>query len=256
MEYENALNFLLFSYFGITLRSSAEDIINAAISREYRDSSSHVLSVANEADKITLKNAASDRIRSFVENLPDPADYDEKHAKLCSDLKKEYDGETKDGYAFTYGVAQKWVNMTMKYLCIILSVLKEHKAGHVFVNEYKEKLTDSESCLHVPLDSFILECIAQAQDKKKPGSVGFSLSIPRKNGMEGSYSSDSLPWSRYDSEEGEWTDYEDSYHKLQKEIKEQIGDNQCPLDWEGKVWIEIAQSRREKANSKQENQQE
>ena len=43
MEYENALNFLLFSYFGITLRSSAEDIINAAISRAYRDSSSHVL---------------------------------------------------------------------------------------------------------------------------------------------------------------------------------------------------------------------
>ena len=35
MEHENALNFLLFSYFGITLRSSAEDIINAAISKAY-----------------------------------------------------------------------------------------------------------------------------------------------------------------------------------------------------------------------------
>lgn len=97
MKKENAVNFLLFSYFGITLENSKDDIISAAINRAYRDAASHVLSLKDDSKKDTEKGQtlyanASKLIKVFIEAvLPNETqneiDYDNKHSILCTDLK-------------------------------------------------------------------------------------------------------------------------------------------------------------------------
>lgn len=53
---KNAIDFLLFSYFGITLESKQIEILSAVIDRAYRDASSHVLSLKDEYKKDDDKN--------------------------------------------------------------------------------------------------------------------------------------------------------------------------------------------------------
>ena len=54
MKKETAINFLLYSYFGITLDSVPDKIVDAAINRAYRDASSHVLALTDK-EKIRLR---------------------------------------------------------------------------------------------------------------------------------------------------------------------------------------------------------
>ena len=69
MENKNAINFLLYSYFGITLDSSADEVLCAAIDRAYRDASSHVLSIKDEDTKLKKKDDAAIEIRGQLQEL-------------------------------------------------------------------------------------------------------------------------------------------------------------------------------------------
>ena len=138
MKEENAINFLMYSYFGITLDSESEEIKKAAVFRAYKDASSHVLSVSGtETTKENLKNDGLDKIKIFIDSIClEKADYEEQHRKCCDELLGIYKGKTDERYPFTYGIAQKWINMTMKYLYIILSILGKYKENHEFYRDY------------------------------------------------------------------------------------------------------------------------
>ena len=58
LRVENALSFMLFSYFGTANMNDHAGVVNAAIDRAYRDAASHVLSFENEEDKLNAKKAA------------------------------------------------------------------------------------------------------------------------------------------------------------------------------------------------------
>ena len=193
MKKENAINFLLFGYFGITLENSKDDIISAAINRAYRDAASHVLSLKDDSKKDTengkkLFADACDCIEKFIEAvLPNEAqneiDYDNKHSTLCTDLKILYDNCANSRYEFSYGVAQKWVNMTMKYLGIILTIFAECKDKNDFVI-FHESFQAIEHSLHVPIDGYILEYVSKEKrtlslddygNFEKVGDLGITL---------------------------------------------------------------------------------
>ena len=101
MKKENAINFLLFGYFGITLENSKDDIISAAINRAYRDAASHVLSLKDDSKKDTengkkLFADACDCIEKFIEAvLPNEAqneiDYDNKLWRSSEMGKYDYE---------------------------------------------------------------------------------------------------------------------------------------------------------------------
>ena len=57
MEKKNALNFLLYSYFGVTSDSDENELLRAAANRAYQDAASRVLSVCNKDEKEGLRNA-------------------------------------------------------------------------------------------------------------------------------------------------------------------------------------------------------
>lgn len=251
MKSHTALDFLLYSCFGITTESSKEDIIHSAIDRAYRDAASHVLSLKEECKNNpgdNPKSKAIEAIKNFVDDfskINDTNSYNSQHENLCGRLIEIYDDTTNEGHNFTVGVAQKWINMTMKYLCVIASVLKlcnnDERGSKEYCDYFDNEISEHEEFLHIPIDSFILEFISRS-DKKKDKFLGeWQIKIPMKEKCKvetGYFSDNSLPWSKYE-------DY-DQYNGLQNSVKENIPKNESLFDWENNAWIEVSKARKEK----------
>ncbi len=231
-QVENAINFLLFSYFGITLDDNENDdiVLNAAINRAYRDASSHVLSIENEEVKNERKKYAIELIIKKIEKIKGINTKDNFNAwheeLICG--SKEKGSEENDGLMkiygnctykkdknnnerkFTYGIAQKWVNMTMKYLYILNSIFITFKGkDNYFTENYGKYINDISKYLHVPLDRYIFK--AAKDDYDITNNLG--------------------AWSKIE-------DY-DNYKKHQYNIAKRLN-NISPIDWEGTAWIEAA----------------
>lgn len=104
--------------------------------------------------------------------------------------------------AFTYGLAQKWLNMTLKTMLV---AEKE---------KWWECLDETRECLHVPVDRYI---IAAAHD---------GLGIRDENKKK--YPS---AWSKWDDKL-----YIDFQTRVRKAVRAR-DDYTCPIDWEFDTWI-------------------
>lgn len=234
MEKKNALNFLLYSYFRVTSDSDENELLRAAASRAYQDAASHVLVLSvSDGKKDRLRNDGCEALVTFLRKLP-VEDYDKAHNALCDNLRKIYSGSTTADRGFTYGIAQKWVNTTMKYI-FVLSTLIENKE---FSMKYADQLPEKE--IHIPLDSHMLEYIAQKDNKKFADSPCIKIPAKGTENDETFYSSDkALAWSKYP----DWN----TYIKVQNDVRDKLCSCwESPLDWEGPAWIEVAKSRKSK----------
>ncbi len=200
---QETMDFLLFSYFGITLEDGVQDevLLNAAIRRAYRDAASHVLHLTEKQKEDNPKEAAISVIMKAIAQLSEKQDFDTWHSDLCEELIDRYPSDV-----MSYGIAQKWVNMTMKYLCILHELFPE--------SDYGKAASELKSMLHVPIDSYILEAAKKDEDLRLPKLV--------------------------DS----WSNLKDpaAYLEYQKTIRSRKNHRQ--MDWEGKAWIAIAKKRR------------
>lgn len=227
MTKENAINFLLYSYFGVTLADSKEEIIDGAIERAYRDASGRVLSITDECGgNESYKRNAKERLKSQIDKLEKrttPFSYDgEWFYNTCDKLIEEYkSAKGKEGNdAFYFGHAQKWVNMTMKYLCVLKSISHVYGKEDIF-----GWLTDElEKQLHIPVDSYIMEAARELK-----------IQFPGKDDKLVTYSS-AKSWSKWVCGD---------YEKFRKELEGKIPED-SPLDWEGPAWIRVAKKRKEK----------
>ena len=124
--------------------------------------------------------------------------------KLCSCYTK---GDNEKSPAFSYGNAQKWVNMTVKYLYIYRSLMLALDAENDFCSFYDEKLYPFEEYFHVPIDSFIMQAIWPKDEEGTDWIPGKKLP---KSGP-GNYSdSKHTPWSKFSNED---------YNSVQDHIK-------------------------------------
>lgn len=188
-----------------------EDPRDWAIRRAYTDMSRRTLHFrkgTSDEEKADLKGCAVNAIRKALEDLAkkkcmrDQDAFDEWHRKLSNNLCHIYNDSDLLEEDFTCGQAQKWINMTMKYLWtyeitgIEPSVLPSMK--------------EIETFLHIPLDRKIL----------KKNYSGIKLS---------GAGSDGYAWSKIQ-------DYE-SYNSYQKEIREAIlKEYESPIVFELKHW--------------------
>jgi hypothetical protein len=157
--------FLVYLYF----RSRQDYLINC-IRRSYLDFSRtlHGISVLPEKDRIC--DRASDALYRFFNELQsgqvvldNPVDFDRWHKAACLELSKIYEQE---GYmTFYVGQAQKWINMTFKY---IFTLGAQRIDG--FDKLYR--------FCHVPLDNIIVECLSPY------GLRAFSCTWSRLNDYE------------------------------------------------------------------------
>lgn len=167
--FKGAVDFLLFSYFGwdssdenteaLKEKVAYRAYLDLARTVKYHYSSDEVSKPSNLNDENrqqrvkAFKEKKSEVIKQVCTELIDSIDNDPKPSNHFNDWRKErcdrIIDEMKSYFAdntaltkeFTYGQAQKWVNMTLKYLWM-LGLLPE-------------KIKEEE--LHVPIDSFILE---------------------------------------------------------------------------------------------------
>ena len=163
---ENIKNFYRICVFGTEKNNE-----KAAANRAYRDMCRTIRFEKGVSQK--LKNDCRTRVVKLIEteikkcNSIDIVEkYDEFHDSLCSRIIDCYDNQTIA--EITYGQAQKWVNMTMKYLCVLYD-------GQC------DWLNKIYSFLHIPIDSIIL-------DKAKKE---FPNEFPVNN----------IPWSQLSREE-------------------------------------------------------
>lgn len=228
--------FLLWSYFGISVEEIVKDeekvketVIEKAVARAYRDASSHVLSVVDE-HKDDLKALAMECIMKFISELAKVAidkprramnekrvKFDELHKKTCHMLVEIYDCEKyykvdKRGkmHKFTYGTAQKWVNMSLKYIYLLEEVLW----GGFRISWISYFATD----FHIPFDSLIFKAM---EDE-------FSIDVNKY--LEGQ------TWSQIDNYE--------KYKELQDMIRNEVSQkNNFPIEWENPAWIRAARKK-------------
>lgn len=149
------------------------------------------------------------------------SDFDDWHKAKCEEIKEKMNGnyETVNNSdekvleeSFTIGQAQKWVNMTLKYLWLLNALPTGVKP------EY----------LHVPIDSYIIKI---AYSKKVTFKYALGLEEKRKKS-----------WSKLPKYE--------KYFKIQEAIREAIKTNTTnetiPIKWESLAWIEVAEKQANK----------
>lgn len=189
---------------------------------------------SNEEDKANnFIESKNNLIKNICKNILSPietkereisfknSDFDDWHKAKCEEIKEKMNGnyETVNNSdekileeSFTIGQAQKWVNMTLKYLWLLDALPKNI----------------CEKDLHIPIDSYIIE-----------------IAYDNKNKFENALGLEEKPeesWSKLSK-------YED-YFKIQKAIRKAIKTNATnktiPIKWESLAWIEVAKKQANK----------
>ena len=192
---ESTHQFLLASLFGSEYREQKVDDLEIAIHRAYRDFCRTIRDKNNpEIKKLDeTKKAAEEIIKKYINELLDcnvQINYDAWHEKLCRKIVDEN--------KYTYGQAQKWVNMTMKYLVVL-----DYKNVRDFIPQ-----------LHVPIDSDIinkLEVLGIITDDNKTPLI---------------------PWSSIQIN----PENDNIYTQLQVDIRNSEKIKPNPFEWEFSVW--------------------
>lgn len=232
------MDFLLYSYFGCESEDFAREGIQKCAYRAYLDlartvkytySSTELEKATVGTDAYAFISVQKDRIKFIcskliesIEGYPDHSGgfgtwHESKCAQIIDRMNAPY-GDGKKGFLkarFTYGQAQKWVNMTLKYLWLL--------------DMLPNGLSEAE--LHVPVDSFILEALKETQQFNTEGN--------KITGSGESYYYNGEAWSAI-SDPG-------NYKKLQDGIRD-IAKKQgiSPIQWEGPAWMDVAKTRSSK----------
>ena len=232
------LDFLLYSYFGCSSEDSEQTVKKKCAYRAYLDLARTVKYVysSTELEKATVGTDAhafidirKKRIEAVcykliesIEGYPNHSGgFDTWHESKCAQIIDRMNapyGDGKKGFLkarFTYGQAQKWVNMTLKYLWLL--------------DMLPNGLSEAE--LHVPVDSFILEALKETQQ--------FNTEENKITGSGESYYYNGEAWSAI-------SEYK-NYKKLQDGIRN-IAEKQgiSPIQWEGSAWMDVAKKRSSK----------
>lgn len=227
-----AIEFLLWSYFGLTEEDKKETIIERCIRLAYSDATNQ--GAYNTRKKESIKYSPK-FISDCIGNLRGNSDYDKWHEQSCKKIVNQFGDEK-----FTYGNAQKWLNMTVKYLFIVNSIIEmlDADASKGFQEFYNEKFKNHEESFHVPIDSYIIESLWEENEKTENAQIWLSGAKGIKNGTLGAYSTEKYKvWSKFEGGD---------YRKISDYIKKnKIKESGSPMEWENENWIKVAKARRD-----------
>ena len=150
------LEFLKFSYFG-----NLKDPIEVASNRAYRDMCRTIkFNGLSEENRLKLRKKVKDDFKTEIDNLTlkIQGDFDKWHEQLCKKIIDEY---KKSKIQLSYGQAQKWVNMTIKYLYIL------EVEGYTFDSIFED--------LHIPIDNYVFDAVEKELGIKRPADAWSKL---------------------------------------------------------------------------------
>jgi len=152
--HEDQYNFLIRLYFG-----ESNDSLGSCVKRAYLDFNRTLHGISSHPDSKLLKNKASEILCSELIALREtPAiknqeHFDSWHERVCNLLCSSYAENSFD--EFRIGQAQKWLNMTFKYIFVFG---EDHLPGFEKYYPYG----------HVPIDNIILDKLQQYRVPKLP----------------------------------------------------------------------------------------
>jgi hypothetical protein len=133
---------------------------DAYISRAYLDMSRTLHHFSQCGTKDALKKAARRLMRDELNKLANHEDaasrgfFDKWHAITCEKLVNVFPkSKSSNAFAFRYGQAQKWLNMTIKYSWLFAD---------------GDRLEDWYPFAHFPLDEYILRAAKRKKGIKRP----------------------------------------------------------------------------------------
>ena len=142
-----SMNFLLDCAFG-----QHEDLIAAAIDKAYVDMAAHTLKGFGKKrykKKWSCRYNATKIIRDALENYPsNEISFEKWHEKVIAEIKSQYDSILHDGQA------QKWLNMTIKYIFVLKEILGEDDERLLCVRGFINHTDEKDYFL--PIDSYVI----------------------------------------------------------------------------------------------------
>lgn len=151
----------------------------------------------------------------IINYYKDTRDDDGQSILVCREGKERTAKET----TLTVGQAQKWLNMTLKYLWLLdrLDLLK---------SDFSPFVRKHQSSFHIPLDSYIIRYVKREPKLKR------CKNFPKTNGLKNKHSIEGMggsQWSQIDNYE--------NYLKYQKSIREDLEEQgKSPIEWELEYW--------------------
>ena len=138
-----SINFLICCYFG-----QSENLGKAAIDRAYVDMAAHTIDIPDLDTRWESRYKASCVISSRLKEYSPEIGFNEWHKETIAKIKEEYERNLSEGQA------QKWLNMTIKYLFVFSTLLgMEDKRLSKFIGF----LTSTDASKYkIPIDGFVL----------------------------------------------------------------------------------------------------
>jgi len=215
MKKSNSMEFLLNLLFG------EERTIRICAHVAYRDVQRNLAGIGElKQKKLEWREKIESLIDSCIETmftleLSQQKSFDDWHQKTCEEIcrvSNEYNVHKKVkwmGSGFAYGLAQKWLNMTLKNMLVM--------------DCWEAMLEPIEQYLHVPVDSYIMKA-----------SVTLGIELKDKKGKYNLYKEGvSKPWSQWN-----YSDYIKFQEELRKAVEHE-GKYKCPMDWEFDAWLTV-----------------
>jgi len=172
------------------------------------------------------------RIAEELLNANDSEKFSEYHKQICEEItrvSKKYDLQNILTQGFHDGVAQKWLNMTLKYMLVLSEIANKDKSIGFDLRWDTERMVNIRKYLHVPVDTQVIEAASSCF------GIEVSRKHPTKDGKKNSKYSESVskPWSQWD--------YENDYEPFQKELRCKLQSLKDPkwksvIDWELDTW--------------------
>lgn len=167
---KNAIDFLMWSYFNLTLDDgdNVDRILNTCIRKAYLDATQQgAYNTLIPKEKKALRDcssqveiAAGRSLRRKIDSLRECKDkFNQWHGETCKEIKEQYTeiNSTERGELFSYGNAQKWVNMALKYVYTLYWLYKAFSSECEFCRKYGQMVSQYTKEFHVPIDSFMIE---------------------------------------------------------------------------------------------------
>lgn len=151
---------LIAFYFGTKVATSdvtSDEVIDSVARRSYADLQRTIHGFSTHPAKAKIKDYTHATLRTFVANLDtcnSQEEFDKRHDQWCTSICEHFGqfSHPDRDIMFHYGQAQKWLNMTLKYL----AVLDHPQVQRVY------------TYLHVPVDKYVYHEAAAAGIKRPP----------------------------------------------------------------------------------------
>lgn len=276
---KGAVNFLLFSYFGIRAKDKKDEIIDAAINKAYQEATNQgafnaLFNKGSNAakDKIkTAKSGATENLKNLIvdkvmkTSLENDKDW---HEKICDevfenfseDLEKEVKNpdiiKQRGKRVFSYGNAQKWVNMTLKNLYIISAILLKYSPEKWEDKPKWTMLYNNAKHFHIPIDNYILQAAFESKELKhnpkcfddESKSKIWIRRVDKTTYKIKFEEADEYTWSQIPTYEEYLKVQNVLLYLFRKNPRDRENDQWIEiansLDWENDKWIKIAKNRK------------